>query len=266
MQIDFSITEFIKSFQPIIENRELNFWSIAFSILIPFLFWFIVDNILSKDLLSKRKERIKIFLIDSAITSGFSLLSLLLFNKNGILIGTCIGIIISHIIKKKYAEKKEKSNKEENNENHSIELNSSNNDNTTNTNTNNINLTNNVNLTNLPSESLIPLSYSPKVELPKDVSISDIDFLMVLEMYGYISQNQKFKMITSSILESSEEQIKKLFEMPALEEREYKEARAILNLIKLKREIVSKEDALKVIMQQEEQMKKEKGEYRNETD
>ena len=54
--------------------------------------------------------------------------------------------------------------------------------------------------------------------------------------------------------------------MPALEEREYKEARAILNLIKLKREIVSKEDALKVILQQEEQMKKEKGEYRNETD
>jgi len=72
---------------------------------------------------------------------------------------------------------------------------------------------------------------------------------MILEMYGYISPNQKFKMITQSLFETPDEQVEKLLEMYVLNKDELDEARAILNLIKLNNRLISKEEALHCIME-----------------
>jgi hypothetical protein len=60
-------------------------------------------------------------------------------------------------------------------------------------------------------------------------------------------------MISSSIFETPDEQVKKLLDMAALEESELKEATAILNLIRLKKRLVSKEEVLKYIIENEKE-------------
>jgi hypothetical protein len=127
---------------------------------------------------------------------------------------------------------------------------------TTNTNTNKnesntavtINIDNSVNHDKSESEFVGDPTMKVKPEELKDVNIANLDIVSILELYGYISANQRFKMISSSLFESSDQMVNKLLEMSALTEDELKEATAILNLIKLNKRIITKEEALKYII------------------
>jgi len=113
-------------------------------------------------------------------------------------------------------------------------------------------------------EDFLPDFYEPdNLKLPTSVtSLEQLNIVMILEMYGYISPNQKFKMITQSLLETPDEQVDKLLNMFVLEKSELEEARGILNLIKLKNRLVTKDEALHCVaqyrQQQEEKLKKSK--------
>lgn len=90
--------------------------------------------------------------------------------------------------------------------------------------------------------------YNPSVWLKEGMTVDRLSICDILEIYGYISPNQIYKMISSSIFETPDEQINRLLEMTALEPDELKEARAIFNLIRLKKRLVTKDEALNYLI------------------
>lgn len=118
----------------------------------------------------------------------------------------------------------------------------------------NININNNIEEHNKKNDDVVMPYFSPNpetIKIPEGYTIKTLDLMTILELYGYISQNQKYKVISSSIFDLPEKQIEKMTTIPVLTEEELKEAKVIFNLIKLKNKIVSKEEALKYIFEKE---------------
>lgn len=226
---------FFEKFGLIIEGRELHiFWHI-FNFIIVLLFFIMKEtrehetNKLANKI-TKFNYTLLIYYI--LVGSGIGSLVLLLVGTNGILFSPVVGIvsaiklsIMSLSSKKKKDDEKDKLSQV-------------------------VNVTVNNNMDD-ENDDIIDGFFNPEVKLPEGVHINALDITMILEMYGYISPNQKYKMITSSIFETQEEQVTKLLGMYALEEAELKEAKAILNLIRLKKKLVTKEEALKYIIEAE---------------
>lgn len=227
------IIDFFNSFSTTIEDKDLTGTTYLIAIIVNLILGILF--FLFRDLSRKENgKKINIFniIILSGINFAIGCIILLICGINSILFAPIIGFISSIYIEKKLLKEKSSNN---NNEASSTE--------------NNINVTVNNNLND--NERLVPNFYNPKVELPEGMTINDLDIVKILELYGYISSNQKFKMIKNSLFETTDEQIEKLLTMCVLEDKEYKEAKAILNLIKLNNRIVSKEEALKFILEQE---------------
>jgi len=85
-------------------------------------------------------------------------------------------------------------------------------------------------------------------ELNKD---GNYDILDILYIYNYISKNHYEKLIVNSLFETPEQMVKKLLSMTVLTEKELIEARVILNVIRLKNKIISKEEALEYLCKKE---------------
>lgn len=170
------------------------------------------------------------------LASGVSFIFIVLFNGNGVIVGPTIGVFLSPYLESKLIKNdivnqtlttdkfklfgKSSKDKEEKNEE----------------------FDNNLGF------------FNPTID-KDEINIEHLDITSILEVYGYISPNQKYKMISSSIFETPGEQVHKLLSMAALEKSELKEATVILNLIRLKKRLVSKEEALKYIMEQEDNNK-----------
>lgn len=224
------IIDFFNSFSVIIENRNLENTTYIIAIIINLIIGIILFSI--REINNKKEHNKKVNIITiitmSLINFAVGCIILLITGINSILFAPIIGYISALYIEKKLLNKI----------------------NSTSSNENNINVTVNNNLNN-ENNNLVPNFYNPKVELPEGMTINDLDIIKILELYGYISQNQRFKMVKNSLFETSDEQIQKLLTMYALDEKEYKEAKAILNLIKLNNRIVSKEEVIKFILEQE---------------
>jgi hypothetical protein len=73
--------------------------------------------------------------------------------------------------------------------------------------------------------------------------------LDILEWYGYISINQKGKIFSNNIWETPEKMAEMFIDLPALTEREYKEAIAIMNVLHMDdfKIGLSKQEALEIV-------------------
>jgi len=170
--------------------------------------------------------------------------------------------LIDNLLKIEIVEIKDKSSKEDKKE--SDDKKSSESKSVENNNDININIVNNNNVSQENEDHKVLLPYfnpdTDDIEIPEGYTVKTLDLVTILELYGYISPNQKYKMISSSIFDLPEEQIPKLLNMYVLTEEELKEAKVILNLIKLKGKLVTKQEALKYIFEkelEEQKLKKE---------
>lgn len=84
-------------------------------------------------------------------------------------------------------------------------------------------------------------------EALKNVHYKNIDIITVLDQYGYISTNQRYKLVLESLYETPDQMVNKLLTMSAITQLELNEARAILNLMDLRKRVVTKEEAQKFI-------------------
>lgn len=102
-----------------------------------------------------------------------------------------------------------------------------------------------VNESGNPSKE-IPNESKPKFEkINKD---GNYDILDTLYAYGYISENHYKKVIEDSIFESPDEMVEKLTRMPVITKCDIKEARAIMNLMRLRDREITREEAVKYII------------------
>ncbi len=81
--------------------------------------------------------------------------------------------------------------------------------------------------------------------------------LEVLLHYGYISPLQKEYVETENIFESPDEMAKRFLTMTVLTEEQLKEAKAIMNIIRMEHKILTKQDALLLISQMKERSDKD---------
>jgi len=234
--MDFDINSFLELLIGSVKGREIPFIYYMIILIALLTFFAIRDFLLVKkeDLEENRKSKISDFTLD-IVTSLVSSVICLSLSENtlvSVLLGILSAIYIVPKISPKIIKKKD-SGKEDKK---AIE--------------NNVNVVINNN-TDDEKESLLPSFYDPNnLKLPENItSYNQLNIIMILEMYGYISPNQKFKMITQSLFETPDEQVEKLLEMYVLNKDELDEARAILNLIKLNNRLISKEEALHCIME-----------------
>jgi len=202
-------------------------------LLIPMLTFFgFKEFAVKKGYFKENKKSIFLnFIIEIILSLGISIISLVLFEN--LLISIIFGIIFTlYLLPKLSSKSKKKDTKEE--KSPAIE--------------NNVNVVINNN-SEEKEDCLLPEFYDPNnLELPDNItSFNQLNIIMILEMYGYISPNQKFKMITQSLFETPDEQVEKLLKMYVLDKEELDEARAILNLIRLNDRLISKEEALHCI-------------------
>jgi len=247
--------DFYSFFQLLIGNMENETIPLIyyFILLIALTIFFAIRDFLLAEKVELKGENKKIkifdFLLDLTISLVISVICV--YMVKNILVSTLLGILSAIYLAPKIFPKKTK--KKEEVKNNTKDDNSS-------------NIENNVNVVinnKTEEEKLLPDFYDPNnLKLPEDItSLNQLNIIMILEMYGYISPNQKFKMITQSLFETPEEQIDKLLKMYALEDYELEEAKAILNLIRLNNRLVTKEEALHCILEVKNKMaKSEKGE------
>ena len=250
-----------------IKNGNLNYKFFLYSSLLILLFQTILilvnlygsknKKIKSSEIKEFRKSvffyNFYYFLISIGINS---ILILLIKSANSVIFSPIMSFVLSkyitdNIFKLKINELKGNSSKKEDSkkEDEKVPEKNSNNSNTVN-NDININIVNN---NNNEDEIILPY-FNPNthdIKIPEGYTIKTLDLVTILELYGYISPNQKYKMISSSIFDLPEDQIPKLLDMYVLTEEELKEAKVILNLIKLKGKLVTKEEALKYIFENE---------------
>lgn len=233
-----------------IKEGKLTFLHYVISLGLLLIFFALKDFILVKkdDLQRERKKRISDFCMEIVASWGLCLVSLVM--TYNMIISVIFGILGSFSLLPKLLEK---TKKRKNDDTESITSESNN------TNTNNINVVvnNNVEIDG-EEEDLLPDFYDPKnLSLPENItSLEQLNIIMILEMYGYISPNHKFKMITQSLFETPDEQVEKLLKMFVLDKNELDEARAILNLIKLNNRLITKEEALHCIVEIKNKEKK----------
>ena len=94
----------------------------------------------------------------------------------------------------------------------------------------------------------IPEEHADFSGLDKD---GNYDILDTLFAYGYISKNHYQKILRQSLFETPDEMAKKLLEMRVLTDCELQEARAIMNLNRLENRHITKEEALKYLIEYE---------------
>jgi uncharacterized membrane protein len=187
------------------------------------------------------------YLAESFLSAGVAAIFVIIFGVNGIIIGSFAGIVAAPIIENKIMIRESfvtrlSGKKQE--EKKSSETTTP----TSQPSQDKINVVINNNSNTSKDANNIDY-FAPKLEELKDtVDVNNLDLSKILELYGYISQNQKYKMISSSLFETPDEQVKKLLDMPVLAEEEYKEAIAILNLIRLNKRLVTKEEAMEYIL------------------
>lgn len=244
------LVEALKSISAIIQgNSDLQYSFLIINFLIGLIF-FLIHSFISNENDRDRHVHYSTYsyynkiIIGTLLNAGIGGFFLIAFGSNSIIISPILGIIASLYLIDKFYIMKEIIDEPEIDKIDTSE---------------NINYEEGKNPTNIKDKEIynsvkndlnenFELLSNNTVKLPSNVSILNLDLISILEMYGYISENQKFKTITQSFFEDSDEQIKRLLKMHALEEFELKEAHAILNLIKLKKKIVTKEEALKCIM------------------
>lgn len=97
---------------------------------------------------------------------------------------------------------------------------------------------------------------NPSKEIPNErrarfdkIDKDNYDMLDILYAYGYISEVQYKKVIECSIFESIDEMVRKLEEMPIITKSDIKEARVIMNLIRLCDKEVTRERAIRYIIE-----------------
>ena len=279
-----SINDITSFFEVLVGNmngKKLPFLFYVIPLIFILVFFVIKDFLLIKkdELAKNKKKKISEFFIN--VLAAWGICSCCLFMVENMLISIIFGILAAIFISSKISETS-KNKKEENTENskketeekvekieHSNVISNNSDSNitiTTDSNKGNTNNTNTVNVTinnnKEDEEDILPDFYNPhNLRLPDNItSFNQLNIIMILEMYGYIAPNHKFKMITQSIFETPEEQVEKLLQMFVLDESELKEARAILNLIKLNNRLVSKEEALHCIMEIEKKNKQKEKE------
>lgn len=81
--------------------------------------------------------------------------------------------------------------------------------------------------------------------------------LEVLLFYGYISPLQKDYVEIENIFETPDEMATKLLSLPALSEKQLREAKAIMNVIRREGKILTKQDALLLVSKIEERRDKD---------
>lgn len=182
------------------------------------------------------KELFTSYFLEFFISCGISYIFVVILGFNGIFIGPTLGILISYfledkviskndIVKVRLSESISDTSNDEKNEEKVIE-------------------DKDISVSANPDVNF----YNPSIQLKEGMTIDRLSICDILEIYGYISPNQIYKMISSSIFETPDEQINKLLEMTALEKDELKEAKAIFNLIRLKKRLVTKEEALNYLI------------------
>lgn len=268
-----------------IQKQTLNYKFFLYSSLLILLFQIILVSI---TLFGNQKEKRKILNYKEhtksvilynfyyfLISLGVNVLGIVLIQGvNSVVFSPIMSFVVAkylsdNVFKLSIVEKKLKGNntkkdnnseKKDENDKDSNEVSNTNesSNNSTNTINNNISIVNK----NENDEHTTLLPYfnpdTDEIEIPEGYTVKTLDLTTILELYGYISPNQKYKMISSSIFDLPEEQIPKLLTMYVLTESELKEAKVILNLIKLKGKLVTKEEALKYIFEKElNEIKKE---------
>jgi hypothetical protein len=247
-----------------LHNNNANFRYLIISFIIV-LFFFLIKLFLNYAKLNKTNknttklddEKITLILTclcEIFLATGINFIFIILFDFNGLLFGPVLGIIIAFIIENKFFK--------DDNKTSTIQKSSKNQESPTDSaekegtegmnNTKNDNKREKDKSTHLNANHDVNF-FNPDVDLEDGMNIDNLNITNILELYGYISPNQKYKMISSSIFETPDEQVKKLLDMAALEESELKEATAILNLIRLKKRLVSKEEVLKYIIENEKE-------------
>jgi hypothetical protein len=95
----------------------------------------------------------------------------------------------------------------------------------------------------------------PHKEIPNEfctkfdkIDKENYDILDLLFAYEYISELQYKRVIQDSIFELPEDMVQKLLKMPVITENELKEARVIMNLMKLEGREITREEALRYIV------------------
>jgi hypothetical protein len=225
------ILDFFKSYSSIIENREIDWVAFLINFIIVLVYFSIKEGLEFKET-KPSKFRLSVYIREIIVSTSIGSIVLLVVGNNGLFFAPILACLATIKIKSMLEDK-------------------SNNKKDSSTNTTPVSNTVNVNINTNEDDELNDF-YNPNIKLfEKDININNLDIIMILELYGYISPNHKYKMITSSLFENPEEQVMKLLDMHVLEESEYREAKAILNLIKLKKRLVTKEEALKYIMNAE---------------
>lgn len=247
------LTSFIEMLIGSIKSKEISFifYIILFALVV--IFFAFKDLILVKKQDRKKEAkqiRISKFLVNIVMSLGISCVSF--FVIENLLISYALGIIATLYYSPKIIEasnkKKEEKKDDKNKDTIPASINNENNQ--------QVSVVVNNNMNKEENKKLIPDFYEPgDLKMPDDVtSFNQLNIIMILEMYGYISPNHKFKMITQSLFETPDDQVNKLLAMYVLDEKELKEAKAILNLIKLNNKLITKEEALQCISDVESKM------------
>jgi len=264
--MELNITSFFELLIGNINGKKVPLFFYIIPLIAILIFFAIRDFALANK--NHLKENIKPIIADFMLEVLTALMTSMtcVFLVQNFLISITLGIITSiYLLPKIKSVKKEKNEKktEENiDDKLDVEKNVNDNKNTSdnkNINTNSVNVV--INNNSEDDKDKLQDFYDPNnLRLPDSVtSFNQLNIIMILEMYGYISKNQKFKMITQSLFETPDEQVEKLLEMYVLNKDELDEARAILNLIRLNNRLVTKEEALQYILKFKEKQRK-KGE------
>lgn len=89
-----------------------------------------------------------------------------------------------------------------------------------------------------------------------DKDITSYDILDILYAYGYISEGHYKRVIEESIFETdADEIVDRLLKMPVVTNEQVKEARVIMNLIRLYGRVVSREEAVRYMIEHEDKLK-----------
>lgn len=232
-----------------LNGNQLRYSYHIVNLVIVLLFFFISELNVAKSL---GKVNYPQCLLMSIIGSVFGSVLLIFLGKEAILFSHIVGCLIALFVYKKIGGKLlgNKSPDDEDDEDEDKDDNKKDSDTNSNKNSQAINITINNDSDGVTNTGGGVNKMSINNEIP-----NNLDIITILENYGYISANQKYKMISSSLFETPDEMVEKLLEMVVLEPRELKEAKAILNLIRMERRLVTKEEALKFIIEYEKRVK-----------
>jgi len=260
--MNFDFTSFFNALVGEISGgKDLPIGSYILSLVICLAFFAFKEFVLTKKRKLKKNIKTKVlsFIIETIASWLITLCSLFVVGNTIIscLLGTLSGLFTISKLKLSSKDQGEDNSKEDANDDKET---TTNNNSNVNNNTNNVNVVVNNNLEENVKDKiskLLPDFYDPKnVKLPDGIGLQELNLVMVLEMYGYISANQKHKMLYQSLFETTDEQVMKLLDMYVLNEEELKEAKATLNLIKYNNRLVTKEEVLLYIKEYEANQKK----------